>query len=196
MSKLIITGIENGKISYVEGEEVVTSIEAIENEVKNLRDTIALAKAVNTESMEKDHLEALDKIKGNLSSAIKEAELAAEKAISEENERYESAKSQIISADKLELLEREEAKLSLVLGGLKAQVIEEPVEETPCEHSQVEGICEDCGEAEEIETPVEEVVEAEEVQAEVKPVPQTVEPEQLRPISPQVSSNGNRRVIF
>jgi chromosome segregation ATPase len=134
MSKLIITGVdENGKITYVEGEEVVTSVGDLENRIKELRGKISLAKSTNLELVEKNHLSALERISADYESSLELLKTKKEEAIVAEAERYEIEKSQLATAEEIEVLEREEAKLSLILGGLRAQVTEEVAKEESVE---------------------------------------------------------------
>ena len=164
MSKLIITGVENGKITYVEGEEVITSVSDIEARVHELREKISAAKSIDIDAVEKEHTSAKDRIYAEYESSVAELKRSMEVALSDEDRRYELAKASLVTSEDLEMMEREEAKLSLVLGGLRAQVVEETVTEEVAveEVSADEVVAEDpAEEAYEAEKPqeVEKVVE-------------------------------------
>lgn len=178
MSKLIITGMENGKISYVEGEEVVTSVEALQDRVEELRGQISSIRSSDLNSVEAEHAENLDLISQKYTSQINELNSKMEAEIAAENERYEAEKLNIASQGELEDLEKEEAKLSLVLGSLKAKEAEsakEPlVEESEGEVEEAEA---------EVEAPVEETVEAESVEEDAEEAVEEVsEPVEVKPV--------------
>lgn len=172
MSKLIITGVENGKITYVEGEEVVTSVSDIEVRVNELREKISAAKSIDIDTVEKEHTLAKDRIYAEYESSVAELKRSMEIALSEEDRRYELAKANLVTSEDLETMEREEAKLSLILGGLRAQVVEETVtEEVAVEEVSAEG------------SETEEVVE------------EAYEPEKSQEIE-KVAEEKPRRIIF
>lgn len=167
MSKLIITGVDgNGKITYVEGEEVVTSVSDLENRIQELRGKISLAKSTSLEMVEKKHLSVLEGLSADYESSIELLKTRRDEAIKAEAERYEAEKSQLVPAEEIDVLEREEAKLSLILGGLRAQVTEEVIKE---EH------------AEQVTEVVEETVE-----------PVAEEPEAVQ----SITESAPRRIIF
>ena len=123
--KLVITGIDDGHISYVEGEEVITSVSRIEARIKEINDTINSRTNLDTlinqekgrasEAIEKTRIEYQAKI-----DAI-EAEFNQEKA--KINEQLKVNITAIIEnfareEEEIKKLFEEEQKLKAILENL------------------------------------------------------------------------------
>lgn len=167
MSKLIITGAENGKITYVEGEEVSISVEEIKGRILELNSKISLAKATNLEDIEKEHEEKLLALEKDFEEKVSVLTEEKELKVSAENERYESLVNKMAETGDISKMESEVAKLSLILEGLNSVIPEPEVEEKTSdeeviteENSSPEALIEEDKESEEKE--VEEEKEAEE----------------------------------
>lgn len=123
--KLVITGIDDGHISYVEGEEVITSVSRIEARIKEINDTINSRTNLDTlinqekgrasEAIEKTRIEYQAKI-----DAI-EAEFNQEKAkINEQLKVNITAITENFAREEEEIkkLFEEEQKLKAILENL------------------------------------------------------------------------------
>ena len=162
MSKLIITGIENGKIKYIEGDEVSTSVEEIQNRVNELREKISKARSVTLADLESNHQKSLAEVSSEFEVKLKELEETRDNKIKELNLSFESEVNELSSVlAEVESLEREETKLTLILEGLKSQEVKEPdpvaeVEEEPKPviEQEVEEIVEEKPEEEVVKVPL------------------------------------------
>lgn len=193
--KLVITGIDDGHISYVEGKEVVTSVPQIEARIKEINDTINsrtnLATLINQEKGKAS--EAIEKMRIEYQAKIDaiEAEFNQEKA--EVNEQLKVNITAITEnfareEEEIKKLFEEGQKLKAVLENLtqiKAAVaaknsMEESIEEKPAPEPTTEPAPEPV--EEKVEAQPEATVEPQEVEA---PAPQeTIEEAASEPQAP------------
>lgn len=175
--KLVITGIDNSNISYVEGEEVVTSVSQIEARIKEINDTINsrtnLDTLINQEKGKAS--EAIEKTRAEYQAKIDaiEAEFNQEKAkINEQLKVNITAITENFAREEEEIkkLFEEEQKLKAILENLtqiKAAVAEKNSveEEKPAPEPAPAPV------EEKVEAQLEAAVEPQEVEA---PAPQEV----------------------
>ena len=175
--KLVITGIDNSNISYVEGEEVITSVSQIEARIKEINDTINsrtnLDTLINQEKGKAS--EAIEKMRAEYQAKIDaiEAEFNQEKAkINEQLKVNITAITENFAREEEEIkkLFEEEQKLKAILENLtqiKAAVAEKNSveEEKPAPEPAPAPV------EEKVEAQLEAAVELKEVEA---PVPQEV----------------------
>ena len=175
--KLVITGIDNSNISYVEGEEVVTSVSQIEARIKEINDTINsrtnLDTLINQERGKAS--EAIEKTRAEYQAKIDaiEAEFNQEKAkINEQLKVNITAITENFAREEEEIkkLFEEEQKLKAILENLtqiKAAVAEKNSveEEKPALEPAPAPV------EEKVEAQLEAAVEPQEVEA---PAPQEI----------------------